>query len=142
MLGRPLHPAVVHFPITLYLLGVLLTLGYLWRRVPDYERFAYWVFVLAWISVAAAALVGLVDLGSLAPNDPRRNTINNHITAGVALLIINGLLVYFRFRWPDVLDSSRRWLYLGLMAAGVVAVVVTGWLGGELVYNLKVGVDA
>ncbi len=26
MLGRPLHPMVVHFPIALYLLGVLLTL--------------------------------------------------------------------------------------------------------------------
>jgi uncharacterized membrane protein len=141
MPGRPFHPIVVHFPIALYLLGVLLTLGYLWRRTPDYERFAHWSFILAWISVAVAALAGLVDQGSLAPNDPRRNSINNHITAGVALLVINGLVVYYRFRWPDVLASSRRWQYLGLMAAGVVALVITGWLGGELVYILKVGIE-
>jgi len=131
---------VVHFPIALYLLGVLLTLGYLWRGTPDYERFAYWSFVLSWVSVAVAALVGLVDQGGLAPDDPRRGPINNHITAGVALLILNGLVVYFRFRWPEVLSSSRRWGYLGLMAAGVVALVVAGWLGGELVYILRVGV--
>lgn len=141
MLGQPLHPTVVHFPIALYLLGVLLTLGYLWRRTPDYERFAYWTFILAWISVVVAALAGLVDQGSLAPNDPRRDNINNHITAGVVLLVINGLVVYYRFRWADVLATSRRWQYLALMAAGVVAVAVTGWLGGELVYTLKVGLE-
>ena len=140
MLGRPLHPMVVHFPIALYLLGVLLTIGYLWRGTPDYERFAYWCFVLAWIGVAVAALAGLVDQGKLDPNDPRRGSINNHITAGVALLILNGLVVYYRFRWPDVLTGPRRWGYLGLMAAGVVALVVVGWLGGELVYILRVGV--
>ena len=141
MLGLPLHPMLVHFPIALYLLGVLLTLGYLWRRSADFERFAYWAFLLAWISVAGTALVGMVDLGSLAPNDPRRAPINNHITAGVALLIINGLVVYYRLRWADVLTSARRWQYLGLMAAGVVALVITGWLGGELVYTLKVGIE-
>lgn len=141
MPGQPLHPMVVHFPITLYLLGVLFTLGYLWRRTPDYERFAWWAFVLAWISVAVAALVGLIDLGRLAPDDPRRGQINNHITTGVALLVINGLVVYYRLRWADVLVSARRWQYLGLMAAGVIALVITGWLGGELVYTLKVGVE-
>lgn len=141
MLDRPFHPMFVHFPIALYLLGVLLTLGYLGRRVADYERFAYWAFVLAWMGVAAAALAGLIDLGSLAPDDPRRDDINRHITSGVALLIINGLVVYFRFRWPDVLTGSRRWAYLALMAAGAVVVVVTGWLGGKLVYDLQVGVQ-
>jgi uncharacterized membrane protein len=141
MLDQPLHPMFVHFPIALYLLGVLLTLGYFWRRTSDYERFAFWAFVLAWIGGAVAALVGLIDLGSLAPDDPRRVSINNHITSGVALLIINGLVVYFRFRWPDVLVSSRRWIYLTLMTAGVVAVVVSGWLGGKLVYDLKVGIE-
>jgi uncharacterized membrane protein len=141
MIGRPLHPMFVHFPIALYLLGVLLTLGYLWRRNPDYERFAYWAFLLAWVAVAVAALAGLVDLGSLAPDDPRRAVINNHITSGVALLIINGLVLYFRFRWPDVLAGSRRWVYLALVVAGIVAVVLTGWLGGKLVYTLKVGIE-
>jgi uncharacterized membrane protein len=141
MVGRPLHPMFVHFPIALYLLGVLLTLGYLWRRAPDYERFAYWAFLLAWVAVAVAALAGLVDLGSLAPDDPRRAVINNHITSGVALLIINGLVLYFRFRWPDVLAGSRRWVYLALMVTGIVAVVLTGWLGGKLVYTLKVGIE-
>jgi uncharacterized membrane protein len=132
---------VVHFPIALYLLGVLLTLGYLWRRTPDYERFAYWTFILAWIGVAMAALAGLIDQGRLDPYDPRRSSINNHITAGVALLVINGLTVYYRFRWPDVLAGSRRWQYLALMAAGTVALIITGWLGGELVYLLKVGIE-
>lgn len=141
MFGQLLHPMVVHFPIALYLLGGLFTLGYLWRRTPDFERFAYWTFLLAWISVAAAVLAGLIDQGPLDPNDPRRGTLNNHITAGLALLVVNGLVVYYRFRWPDVLATSRRWQYLGLMAAGVVALVITGWLGGELVFTLKVGIE-
>jgi uncharacterized membrane protein len=140
MLLQPLHPMFVHFPIALYLLGVLLTLGYLWRHKPDYERFAYWAFLLAWIAAAFAALAGLVDLGGLAPDDARRGSINRHITSGVALFIVNGLVVYMRFRWPDVLTNSRRWTYLALMAAGVVIVVITGWLGGKLVYDLEVGV--
>ena len=91
--------------------------------------------------MASAALVGLVDLGDLAPSDPRRRSINNHITAGVALLVFNGLVVYYRFRWADALASSRRWGYLGLMAGGAVALLITSWLGGELVYTLKVGID-
>jgi uncharacterized membrane protein len=141
MLGGPFHPVVVHFPIALYLLGVLFSAGFLWRRSPDYDRFAYWAFVLAWISVGVAAVVGLVDMGALAPGDPRRISLNNHITAGVGLLVINGLLVYYRFRWANVLTSARRWQYLALMAVGVVVLVITGWLGGDLVYNLKVGVN-
>lgn len=140
ILGHPIHPMTVHFPIAFYLLGVLLTLAYLWRGQTDYERFAYWSFILSWLAALVASLTGLVDQSQLELADPRRDTVNSHITAGVALLILNGLVLYMRFRWPDVL-VSRRWPYLGLMALGVVAVLAANWLGGELVYRLRVGIQ-
>jgi len=129
----------VHFPIALYLLGVLLTAGYLWRSQPDFEQFAYWSFILSLLATIVSSLIGLIDQSQLELNDPRRANVNSHITAGVALLIVNGLLVYMRLRWPDVLASRRR-PYLGLMALGVIAVLATAWLGGELVYRWQVGV--
>ena len=86
-----------------------------------------------------ASLVGLIDQGQLPPTDPRRVYINNHITAGVVLIIINGLLLYLHLRWPDVL-TRHRWPYLGLMALGLVTVLAAAWLGGELVYRWHIGI--
>jgi uncharacterized membrane protein len=130
----------VHFPIAFYLLGVLLTLIYLWRENEEVEQFAYWSFILGFIGTIVASVVGLIDQNQLELNDPRRVTVNNHITASVALLIINGLLIYMRFRWQDVLSGKYRWAYLGLLMSGVVAVLATAWLGGELVFQLQVGI--
>jgi uncharacterized membrane protein len=138
--GHPLHPMTTHFPIALYLLGVLLTAVYLWHGQPDYERFAYWSFVLSWLANIVASLIGLVDQNQLDLADPRRHNVNTHITAGVSLLIINGLLVYMRLRWTDVL-TRHRWAYLGLMGLGLGAVLITAWLGAELVYRLQVGIQ-
>jgi uncharacterized membrane protein len=140
LFGHPLHPMTVHFPIALYLLGVLLTLAYLWRGQPDYDRFAYWSFILSGLATVVSSLVGLIDQSQLDLSDSRRNEVNNHITAAVGLMVINGLLIYMRFRWTDVLVNRRR-SYLGLMLVGIVTLVTTGWLGAELVYRLQVGVQ-
>ena len=138
--GHPLHALTTHFPIAFYLLGSLLTLVYLWRGQPDYERFGYWCFNLSWLGALVSSLVGLIDQNQLELADPRRDNVNSHISAGIALIIINGLVIYMRFRWPDVL-TRYRWLYLGLMALGIITVLTTAWLGGELVYRLRVGVQ-
>ena len=140
LFGHPLHPMTVHFPIALYLLGVLLTLLHLgWGRT-EAELFAAWSFRLSGLATLVSALVGLIDQNQLAVDDPRWASLNLHITGGVILLLLNGLLVYMRFRWPEVL-LNRRWSYLGLMTLGVVVVLITAWLGGELVYRWQVGVQ-
>jgi len=139
--GHPLHPMTVHFPIAFYLLGILLTAGYLWQGRTEYDRFAYWCFVLSSLGALVTSLTGLVDQNRLELTDPRRAPVDDHITAAVALLIINGLIIYLRLRRADVLNSSQRWIYLGLLVAGTAALLVTAWLGAELVYRLQVGVQ-
>lgn len=137
----PIHPLFIHFPIALYFLGVLLTAGCIWRHNDDYERFAYWAFFLSWIAAIVASVMGLIDRGQLAFDDPRQSAINAHITPAIAFIVINGLLLYMRFRWADVLSSKRSWLYLGLMAVGLAVIAFTGFQGGELVFKLGVGVQ-
>ncbi len=139
-MNTPFHPLFVHFPIALYFLGVLLSAGYLWRKNADYERFGYWAFILSWIAAIVASVVGLIDRGQLAFDDPRQGAINAHVTPAIAFIVLNGLLLYMRFRWPGVLDSGRKWLYLGLMAVGLAVIAFTGFQGGELVFGLGVGV--
>ena len=141
----PYHPLFVHFPIALYFLGVLMTLAALLDRrasapLAEYDRFAYWAFFLSWLAAIVASLVGLIDRGQLDFDDPRRDALDQHISQAILFMIFNGLLLYMRFRWPDMLHSRRRWFYLALMALGAVTLAATGWFGGELVYELQVGV--
>lgn len=140
LLGHPVHPLTVHYPIAFFVLGTGLTLIYLWRGQSQVEQFAYWCFLASWITTVLASIFGLIDQNQLAIDDPRQRAVNNHITAGVSLIIVNGLLVYMRFRWPDVL-RRYRWQYLAIMILGLIAVLTTGWLGAELVYQLGVGVN-
>ena len=139
LFSHPIHSATVHFPIAFYILGVLMTAMWLWRGQSDFERFAYWSFILSWVATLFATIFGLIDQSRLAIDDPRRGNVNSHITAGVALIILNGLLIYMRFRWPDVL-LRHRWPYLGVMVLGLVAVLATAWLGAELVYCFDIGI--
>jgi len=136
---HPLHPITVHFPIALYLLGVGLTVGYLWRKHDDMEQFAYWCFSLSLVMAVLSALTGLIDQNQLTLDDPRRDAVDNHITMAIGFMIINGSIVYLRLRWSDVL-TRYRWVYLGLLGLGTIAILLTAWLGGELVYTLGVGV--
>ncbi len=138
--GHPLHPMTVHFPIAFYVLGVGLTLFYLWRGSTEVERFAAWAFILSAVATLLASLAGLVDQSQLEIGDPRLDTVNNHITAGIALLVVNGVLIYMRLRNRQVL-AEQRLAYLACMVLGLVLVGVTAWLGGELVYRLGVGVQ-
>jgi len=76
----------------------------------------------------------LIDFFSIS--DPRAGRI------GLAHLIINGALVvlFSANAWLRTASAPGSMLPLTLSVAGVAVLLVSGWLGGEMVYVQKVGV--
>jgi uncharacterized membrane protein len=146
-----LHPALVHFPIALLLLGSVAALLYIIRPRPaELVVFAWWLLVLGWISALAAILSGLLAQVGLPPRAPYRNILNWHIGTGMALAVVYGALLYaWWLRRPregksakQLLDDSatRPWVTV-LLLLGILLIIASGWNGGKLVYEFGVNVD-
>ena len=136
-----LHPAVIHFPITLLLLNGALTLAYLRRPDPFLERAAYGALVLGWWGVFVAIGTGLLAVVVNWPLQVEHvGWINAHAVLGTVLLLVYGRALLLRRRNPQILQSLQLRSYLLLLAMGVLLVVLSGWTGGHLVYGLGFGV--
>jgi uncharacterized membrane protein len=146
-----LHPASVHFPIALLLVGSLAGLLYLWWQPrPELRVLTWWLLMLGWIGAGVAALTGLLAQGNLPPQSPYTVVLNGHITSGLALIVVYAALFYrvwlFRNRRrptdpADLLDvPAARPLLTVLLLLGMALVAIGGWLGGELVYTWGVNV--
>ena len=143
----PFHPRFVHFPIALSLVGVAFVAVSFARRAGS-ERW-FWagrlLVLLGWIGALVAGVTGMIDQ-SRAPDLPVvRDTINSHITVGIALIIVFGLALYWPLKDKKLLTEGapgrgHRWGYLALLLLGVGLVLLESWLGGQLVYKLGVGV--
>ena len=142
----PFHAPATHLPIGLLLGNALLTLLYLRRGDTTLETGAYHCLWLGWLGALVAVATGIFDatrqLFDLEhPRTDALNWINAHGLVGIAILAIYWQAWQIRRRRPDILaDPSARQGYLARLALGVVLILVDGWLGGHLVYSLRLGV--
>jgi len=127
-----LHPAVVHFPVALWLTSLLFDVMAHRRDDIAYRRAAYWLVGLGLLTAALGIALGWVDLLSyeraagVDPKFVRRHWFHS-VPGYVATLVY---LVNFVWRRR----TSNR-MSGGLLAAsvlGAVLIAVTGYLGGML----------
>jgi uncharacterized membrane protein len=137
----PYHPRVVHFPIALGLVAAACLAWGLWRGRERWTGYGRTSLLFAWLGTLAAALTGLVDQSYAAQTQAVTDAINRHITAGVALIVVLGLALYWPLRDRRLFAAGgKRTAYVALLALGVALILLEGWLGGQLVYHLHVGV--
>jgi uncharacterized membrane protein len=137
----PLHPRFVHFPIALSLVGAAFIAFGVWRKQERWTSYGQITLVLGWIGILVAVITGLIDQ-TFAPDDAAvAALLNQHITAGIALIVAVGLAIYWPLRNKKLWQTSAKWGYLALLAAIVLLVIVEAWLGGKLVYQYGVGVQ-
>lgn len=90
-----LHPATVHFPIAFLLLASVAALLYLyWRQSELLRILTWWPLRLGWLGAAVAIATGLLAQSGLPPQAPYRGVLNWHITTGLLLWVLYGLLLY------------------------------------------------
>ena len=143
----PFHPLTVHLPIGLLLGNALLTMLYLRRGDQAFEASAYHCLWIGWLGALLAIAMGTLDaarqlFSAANPRGDALGWINAHAIAGLAILVVYWQAWQIRRRNPAVLaDAQARRGYLARLALGVILVVIDGWLGGHLVYSLRLGVQ-
>lgn len=136
-----LHPALVHFPIALAVLGLLFELGGTLRGRPEWlDRAAAATWAAAALGAWAAWWAGRRAVDSLTVPPAVQGHVNTHSDWGLYTLwtlVAVALLRLAVALWRPAPRDGRRWpalfLLLGLGATGVV--IRTADLGGGLVFR-------
>jgi uncharacterized membrane protein len=133
---HPIHPMLVPFPIAFFALTLVMDIAYWQTSNLTWKHFAEWLLLAGLMTGALAAIAGAIDLLSRREVRSRPpawpHAIGNVI---VMLLALVNSFVHARDGWTGVVPWG-----LALSAATVLLLLVTGWLGGSLVYRHGVGV--
>ena len=138
MLGHPIHPAIVHFPIALFLSATIADLAWLAGLTTDTH--------LAAVLMAGGLAGGLLAMGAgmadlvrldqkLVPHAMR------HVAAvGLAWL---GYAIALYLRKDNLMASTTSAPDAAAIAASIASapmLALGGWLGGRLVYTFGANV--
>jgi uncharacterized membrane protein len=138
LLGHPIHPMLIVFPLGLLATATIFDIAYLITRNTELATFSFWALVAGIVGGLLAAVFGFLDWLAV-PAGTRAKRIG--MMHGVGNLVVTALFAAgLATRW-----SSPAYLPTVLPAVltilGSCLALFTAWLGGELVYRLRVAVD-
>lgn len=131
--GHPIHPMLVPFPIAFWIAALVCDIAFV------AEGWWMWAYLAAWLiaggigTALLAATAGMIDyLGDRRIR--RMNVARAHMVGNILALILSiaNFLVHTR----------GAVIPIGLLLSFAVALIllVTGWLGGDMVYRHGVAV--
>ena len=126
---HPIHPMLVTIPIGLWVFSLICDFAYLGTDDARWAVTAYFTLAGGIVGALLAAVPGLIDL--LGLHDPRAVRIGTyHLVLNLAIVAVQAVNFWLRMQdggYPDVLPRA-------ISIVAVVALVISGWLGGQLVH--------
>ena len=140
-LGHPIHQMLIPFPFGLLATAVIFDIVYLLWGNPTMVTVSYWMIVAGIIGAIAAAPFGLIDWLAIPKGTRAKSVGLLHGLGNVVVLLLFVGSWWLRYSSPSIPPYLPSTSALVLSFVGFALAGVTGWLGGELVDRLSVGVD-
>ncbi len=138
LLGHPVHPMLIVVPLGAFVAAVLFDALYLWQGTAAFAVVGYWNIAAGVAGGLLAAVFGLIDWTAI-PAGTRAKRIGL-LHGGNMVLVVALFAFVWWMRFTNV-DAAPTMTVFFIEVAALVLGAVGGWLGGELVDRLGVGVD-
>lgn len=136
LLGHPIHPMLVVFPLGLLATGVIFDVIYTITGNTVFPVVSYWMITAGIIGGLLAAIFGFIDWLGMSPNTRAKNLGAWHGLGNLTIVILFTISWLLRTNAPNHVPNAIAFT-LSLLAVGFA--LVTAWLGGEMVYRLHTG---
>lgn len=138
LLGHPIHQQLIVIPLGTLIAAVIFDALYLWLGNTTFASVAFWNIAVGILGGLFAAVFGLVDWLAIPARTRAKRIGAMH---GLTNVVVIGL---FTFAWLTRLAAGEPIPSMTIFLVELAAIAlsaVAGWLGGELVDRLGVGVD-
>ena len=135
-----LHPVTVHFTVAFLVTGGIAEATGILAGRERVERFGGTLLVLGTVTLVATVVTGFLAENSITHPEGSSAAIGRHENAGLLVLGVFLVALFWKGWDRGRVRESVRPLYAVWVLAAVVLVIVTAWLGGDLVYGHGVGV--
>ena len=137
VVGHPIHPMLIVFPLGLFATSLFFDITRALGGGATFSHAAFYMIAAGIIGGLVAAVFGAVDWIAI-PRGTRAKRIGAF--HGMGNVVVVGLfIVSWGIRYAGPEQQSGPAVVLSVIA--VALALVTGWLGGELVNRMAVGVD-
>jgi uncharacterized membrane protein len=135
IMGHPLHPLLVALPIGLFAWTLVADIIYAGSgRTHEWYSLSFWSGIAAIVTALLAALPGFGDYFTIALHSDARGMATAHMLLNLTLVAL--FFVAMLLMLDDgALRGGRQAVVLVLHAIGVGFLLLSGWLGGEMVFR-------
>jgi uncharacterized membrane protein len=137
-LGHPVHPMLVVLPLGLFTGAVVFDAIYLWWEFPSLASVGYWNIAGGIGGGLLAAAAGLLDWLAIPPGTRAKRIGILHAVVNVAAILVFAGVFWMREGTAGFAPTGSLFI---VEVLALLLGATGGWLGGELVDRLGVGVD-
>ena len=138
LLGHPIHPMLIVLPLGLFIAGVIFDALFLYGGNGAFATVGYWNVAGGIVGGLLAAVFGLIDWLAV-PAGTRAKRIG--LLHGSTMVVVVALFAFVWWTRSNAIDPSPTASVFAIEVVALLLGTVGGWLGGELVDRLGVGVD-